>query len=1042
MADKDISKTLVVGLGGTGQTMIRDIKKRLLRTYGEIPSLVRFLEFDTDEIDNNENTPFKYYYDGKTYEDFKYRIENNEFFKIHSPGMDAVRRDPICSEKLDLNQMAKVSSRCPGNGAGGYRVLGRAHFLNKSGEIINVLTTAIANLRAAGLTAQEQARNYVVKGTSISVYVIASLAGGTGSSAFMDMSRMLQIAGINVQYATTAQQDKIFGVFFLPKFFEGKPMTDNIHVNAYTALSELDYTFDLADPTRHEVGTQEIQDDRQDYQGHVDHGKRVIYDGIYLIDSLTSKGQTHTLKEASNYVASFIAGSIAADAGALLSNYVNSNHKMTEIDGKYQNYSSLGYCELRFNRQELVRYLLNKKLIGSLEHFKMGDGTTTVSQTVTSFLKDNKLNEGTMRNSEGEDNRAQLNELTDSIIDMNSRNLISINMSPVNVGNEAAETIVTSKTRYLTAIGTAAQEMVNAFARQKEDLFQSLKTLLEQHMTGKGFVTFPDLAIRLKSEFGAMKKGLEDELASHEQMFEKIETDLKKVKTTIAENSSGGFIGIGNKHPQQQAAIRSYSNKVRFDAGNVTEPTLAWLKVETARKNEAVAIYDEMIRIVENYYKEESVETVNGSMKNVTGLYTAIDRLYKGLMDLLVTENNGYLPSKAAINETVFADAYFKEYFENHDETMALIDQNQIELEDYIASLFVDLPAANQQKLVEMREKLLGLLPADGLVRRIQEEKMSIDDLFIHCFGKYGDIVNKQDMIANPQLKMLNQVDTLFETLWCYLNFSGQGLAPTKNLVVGVYDTQNNIFNTINGYQATISGWNAYQYISLGDPDKIAFMLMETAIPGFKLVEMDAWANEFRQKKEKTYTFSDVRLENIDMIKPGVNEDAEVAWAYGWLFGLITKSRRRGVRVIPSYSYTSRKNITPENSSGECNIFKGETDLYVCHQKFINDLELSKDIHDYAMSLLSKNLVDSIIKLKEWVNKDGNKDGKMWSSEVRGSERNSLSPREQKIITNEVKYLALRFPRFSGFDLKLDNEGQVTHPYSEAVAKREEELKD
>ncbi|MBQ3734423.1 MAG: hypothetical protein II859_10735 [Bacteroidales bacterium] len=39
---KNISKTLIIGLGGTGQTVIREIKKRMLRTYGEIPDLVKF----------------------------------------------------------------------------------------------------------------------------------------------------------------------------------------------------------------------------------------------------------------------------------------------------------------------------------------------------------------------------------------------------------------------------------------------------------------------------------------------------------------------------------------------------------------------------------------------------------------------------------------------------------------------------------------------------------------------------------------------------------------------------------------------------------------------------------------------------------------------------------------------------------------------------------------------------------------------------------------------------------------------------------------
>ena len=121
---------------------------------------------------------------------------------------------------------------------------------------------------------------------------------------------------------------------------------------------------------------------------------------------------------------------------------------------------------------------------------------------------------------------------------------------------------------------------------------------------------------------------------------------------------------------------------------------------------------------------------------------------------------------------------------------------------------------------------------------------------------------------------MLKQVDYLFDTLWNYLNFSGQGMQPVKNMVVGVYDTRDYIFDTNHGYGATISGWNRYDYISLGDPDRIAFMLMETAIPAFKLEGVDAWANEFRQRRSQIYTFSDKRLEGIDMIMPSVYDEA------------------------------------------------------------------------------------------------------------------------------------------------------------------------
>mgnify|MGYP006935967549 CR=1 FL=1 len=299
---------------------------------------------------------------------------------------------------------------------------------------------------------------------------------------------------------------------------------------------------------------------------------------------------------------------------------------------------------------------------------------------------------------------------------------------------------------------------------------------------------------------------------------------------------------------------------------------------------------------------------------------------------------------------------------------------------------------------------------------------MSFDELFIHCYGEYSQIVDKEDLEANSQLKLLNQVDTLFETLWSYVNFSGQGLEPDKNLVVGVYDRANNIFET-HGYQATINGWSHYNYISLGDPDRIAFMLMETAIPAFKLMGVDAWANEFTQKRNEVYTFSDKRLEDIDMIMPGMHDEAEIAWAYGWLFGYVCNPRgNRGLRVKPSATYRDKHNLDMPDEYYDYFNITDKSDIYKCHQKFINDIELSRDILNRAMNDLGQNQVAIVGKILEWVNY-----GKMKSPEIRGKLWGSMKPKERQVILNEVKYLKMRFNRLQGFNLDVADNGNVTY---------------
>ena len=201
---------------------------------------------------------------------------------------------------------------------------------------------------------------------------------------------------------------------------------------------------------------------------------------------------------------------------------------------------------------------------------------------------------------------------------------------------------------------------------------------------------------------------------------------------------------------------------------------------------------------------------------------------------------------------------------------------------------------------------------------------------------------------------------------------------------------------------------------------------------------VDRWANDYELSKQDIYTFTDKRMENIDMIKPGMHEDAEIAWAYGWFFGLISNSKsKKGLRVKPTHEYLSSHGITPE-SGGTYNFFRtitNSSNIYDCYNKFINDNNLSKDIYNQCMDLLDKDPIGNIVKLKQWVN-----DRKMWADEIRGKKENSMTDSEREVIYKEIDNLAKRFVRL-GFGLVLSN-GQVNHPYSEAIEQREKEVEE
>lgn len=1002
---KEISRTLIIGLGGTGQSVIREIKKRLLSRYGEIPSLVKFLSFDTDE-DDYQSTPYQYYYDGETRTTKKYNITKEEFTHISRPSLDTLRADANC-QRLNFEKLEGIYSMANGIGANGFRVMGRAHVLYNADKIMRTLVTTVSNLRSANLAANELANGYQLLGTNITVYIVASLAGGTGSSSFLDFSRMLQHAGINLMAKTTsAPTDTILGMFFMPSFFTTKPNTPNVMINTYVALSELDYLLTLNGYPEDSFEKEAVRTTYGTYTA--DHSVR--FSNVYLIDEKTRKGNTHSFVEATRRVASFISASIAADNQALNSCYSNSQHRLKNVDGKKQLYSGLGFCEIRFERQSLVDYLLNRHLRDVLTEYKSGD--LNIDVIADKFIADNKLNEGVMSQEEGvEDTRAQLNELTDSIYKLDDKRFSTVIMGKVETGKEADSQIETNKVKFLTRLSAEANDAVKAFVLKRKAILKNLQDLMDKQQTSKGFGCMPDLSKRFKKSFEAMKEGLEDEIKKHEQDEIKIEEKLKKTKNNIAENNSGGFLGFGNKLEQQANSIRAYMKEVD-NIGTDAAPTLMRIKLEIARKKEAIEIYDDLVKLVETYYKEEEVELGgNRTAVQITGSANDVQQLYDSLKNSVQAEFSKYNHPKSANGEIIHADAYFKEYFDTHkNEAFELNEQAQADLDEYIKSIFDSNRQINNDLILELRKFILAQLPETTLVKKIQREELSIDQIFIHCFGKASEIEDERDVERYPQLALFTQMEALFDSLWQYDDLRGEGHEPVAlQCVVGVCDISNHLLDQTNGYKAFLPDNQHYQYINVGDPDRIMFILQETAIPGFKMAEASVWRGEYTQKKDFTYSFTDKSLEDIDMLFPeATNELGDVAWAYGWMFGLIASVDKR-IQVKVSQGYLARNKAVAGNK-GFYDYFairkQRPSDLAVCKRQFVRDEALCTDIYNQVLELMEADKTGTIVKIAHWIN-----DGLYW--ENRGKQKNSMSEQERLVVQTEPLALEKRFARLN-----------------------------
>jgi hypothetical protein len=243
-------RVLAIGVGGSGKAALTILKERLEEAYGQVPDSVVLLSLDTDslrDIDRFAGTQLTPAFD-----------EHNrlpEFQHIVSPGgmtMDAVfaniRSGKTAAymnwlEHEKLDRMLAPAERDIRGGAQQRRPIGRtAFYLRYANPIYQSLIEAIG--RMYGETDREapvvQGAEDIEKGKRL-IFIVGSVAGGTGSGMMIDVANLVRHA---VNSNQNWQSVSVCGVIVLPDAFASyaRFMDDptNLKPNSYAALRELD----------------------------------------------------------------------------------------------------------------------------------------------------------------------------------------------------------------------------------------------------------------------------------------------------------------------------------------------------------------------------------------------------------------------------------------------------------------------------------------------------------------------------------------------------------------------------------------------------------------------------------------------------------------------------------------------------------------------------------------------------------------------------------------------------------------------------------
>jgi Tubulin like len=342
MANPSFRRILLIGLGGSGQRIVLQLKRRFLDTYGVVPPSVKMICLDTDAATTVLTSATG---------DTEYRLDPHEFvhIKVTQPEVFISGTPHVAKWFVKPIPAGAITA-----GAGAVRQNGRLGLFHNLLEFLNRVTNIHTQLTSANLHRQmANAKNDLNSSTDFDlspkdteIYVCGSLAGGTGSGTFLDVGILLR------DMMPTAL---IHGFFMLDWLYRRNAFAYRVGGNVYAALAELDnlqsitYGSDTFVPYQVNYGHKTIQVEKPPYTL------------FHLIDGRNETGENISDP---NEVADIIASAIylsVGEMGPAIASVVD--NLMTHIgvgaphvwQGKYARYSSLGVSCIYYPARALHR---------------------------------------------------------------------------------------------------------------------------------------------------------------------------------------------------------------------------------------------------------------------------------------------------------------------------------------------------------------------------------------------------------------------------------------------------------------------------------------------------------------------------------------------------------------------------------------------------------------------------------------------------------------------------------------------------------------
>lgn len=533
----NLRPTLLIGIGGTGQKVLVQVKARFIRNYGDKPAAVEFLCFDTDQAVEQVNL------DGQPVS----LTGGTELVNIGGIQTANILRhldiNPAIAEWITEDK-ERIPVQAITMGAKQVRPLGRLSLFWHVGTVASKIKASVARLTDMRLRSQQ---------FGINVFIVCSVCGGTGSGGFLDMAYLTRKEIENANLPSSFCN--INAILALPSVF---PNVDAVGIqsNAFAALRELDYFMESGD-WKVNYGNSTV--------GVVDFSGQRPFNICYLVDARNERGGGLSgLDDIAPMIAEAVYLQISSQVGTATNSVfdnvrVLSSRVFYKEENKYKSsaYSSLGTSSLVFpvNRIiDLCARRLGQDLIAR-HLLRAAQPADKVDAAVQAFLQAQQLD---------------AEPLLQTIARDAKNNVMRISLNPNALDTFKEGEMFGAAISYLNrAEGALDNDFSQTLDKNRKTMADKLTAAIEQETNrlvddpGNGLNTAIAFLDRLDERLGATRRDFDKVRGDLDQRRERVQNQLKLTQDAFASSFRSFPVGrAGRIREARDRHVEMFQNYV------------------------------------------------------------------------------------------------------------------------------------------------------------------------------------------------------------------------------------------------------------------------------------------------------------------------------------------------------------------------------------------------------------------------------------------------------------------------------------------------